>query len=144
MLSNFQTIVRLASAAFLGGLVGYERQIHGRAAGLRTHILVCVGSTLVMLTSIYLFNIYIGKAPIDPGRIAANVITGIGFLGAGTIIKLGDSVVGLTTAASIWAVAGIGLAVGCGYHSGAIATTIIILGVLFVLRKFESIAGQKR
>jgi len=144
MIGSFQTILRLILAALLSGIIGFEREAHGRAAGLRTHILVCVGSTLIMLTSLYIFDIYIGKVPLDPTRIAANVVAGIGFLGAGTIIRSGASVMGLTTAASIWAVAGIGLAVGCGYYLGALVCTFIILTTLLVLRKVETkVPGTK-
>ena len=144
MIGSFQTISRLILAALLSGIIGFEREAHGRAAGLRTHILVCVGSALIMLTSLYIFDSYIGKVPLDPTRIAANVVAGIGFLGAGTIIRSGASVMGLTTAASIWAVAGIGLAVGCGYYLGALVCTFIILTTLLVLRKVETkVPGTK-
>ncbi len=144
MLTDFETIFRLLLATVLSGLIGFEREAHGRAAGLRTHILVCVGSTLIMLTSIYIFDTYIGRVPLDPVRIAANVVTGIGFLGAGTIIRSGSSVIGLTTAASIWAVAAIGLAVGCGYYSGAIFTSIIMLVALMLFRKIEGAVALKK
>ena len=144
MIGSFQTITRLILAALLSGIIGFEREAHGRAAGLRTHILVCVGSTLIMLTSLYIFDAYIGKVPLDPTRIAANVITGIGFLGAGTIIRSGASVMGLTTAASIWAVSGIGLAIGCGYYLGALVCTFIILATLLVLRRLESVVPGKK
>jgi putative Mg2+ transporter-C (MgtC) family protein len=87
MLTDIQVMGRLVLSVILSGLVGLERQIHRRTAGLRTHILVCLGSCLIMLTSLYVFDIYKNKVPLDPGRIAAGVITGIGFLGAGTIIR---------------------------------------------------------
>ena len=136
MLSNMQILVRLIMAAILGGLVGFERETHNkRTAGFRTHILVCLGSALIMLTSIYMFISYGNSTPVDPGRIAAGVVTGIGFLGAGTIIRSRVSVTGLTTAASLWTVAGIGLAVGCGFMMAGIATTIIVLAALYILRK---------
>lgn len=144
MISGFDTIYRLVLASILSGIIGFEREAHGRAAGLRTHILVCVGSSLIMITSLYVFEVYAGRGSLDPGRIAANVVTGIGFLGAGTIIRSGSSVMGLTTAASIWAVAGIGLAVGCGFYAGAISATIIILAVLMLLRKVEDVVTQKK
>ena len=136
-MSNLDVVLRLLLATILSGLVGYERERHGRAAGLRTHILVGVGSALLMLTGLYLFEIYHGRADVDPGRIAAQVVSGIGFLGAGTILRFRASVRGLTTAASLWAVAGIGLAVGCGFYAGAVATTAIMLGVLYWLTKVE-------
>lgn len=137
-MSDYQIVVRLVLSAFFSGLIGLERQIHRRAAGLRTHILVSVGSTLIMLTSIYIFDIYKDKVPLDPARIAAGVITGIGFLGAGTIIRYGEEVRGLTTAASLWVVAGVGLAVGCGFYTAALAATALVLLVLFVLRRLEN------
>ncbi len=149
MLDNSQVILRLIVGAVLGGLVGFERESHNRRmAGLRTHMLVCEGSTLIMLTSLYIFDLYGSKAPVDPARIAAGVITGIGFLGAGTIIRSGASVTGLTTAASLWTVSGIGLAVGCGFYTASYATTIIALAVLYLLRKVpiedERKKGQMR
>jgi len=144
MMGNFQIILRLALAAVLSGVIGFEREVHGRAAGLRTHILVCVGSALIMLTSLYIFDIYISRVSLDPTRLATGVITGIGFLGAGTIIRSGASIKGLTTAASIWAVAGVGLAVGCGGYSGAFATTAIMLIALLFLRKVEDTVTTKK
>lgn len=137
-MSNAQVIIRLILSALLSGFIGLERQLHRRAAGLRTHILVCVGSTLIMLTSIYIFDIYKEIAPVDPSRIAAGVITGIGFLGAGTIIRYGEEIRGLTTAASLWVVAAVGLAVGCGFYSAAIVTAILVLMALLLLRRLES------
>jgi len=136
MVSDTQVVWRLFLAAALGGIIGFERQKHNRRiAGFRTHILVSVGSALIMLVSIYLFEIYKGVAPVDPARIAAGVVTGIGFLGAGTIIRSGENVKGLTTAASLWTVSGIGLAVGCGFLIAGCATSIISLATLYLLRK---------
>jgi len=136
MLGNTQIIFRLLMGATLGGLVGFERERHNRRiAGFRTHILVSVGSTLIMLTSLYVFDVYAGLAPVDPGRIAAGVVTGIGFLGAGTIVRSGSTVTGLTTAASLWTVSGIGMAAGCGFHVAAVVTTLIVLAALYILRK---------
>lgn len=148
MLTDSQIILRLVLSVVLSGLIGLERQLHKRYAGLRTHILVSLGSCLIMLTSLYVFDIYKDKVPLDPARIAAGVITGIGFLGAGTIIREREGVKGLTTAASLWVVAGIGLAVGCGFQRAAIYTTILALIALFFLRYLEEIffgeEGQKR
>jgi len=139
MLTDKQIILRLTLSLVLGGLIGLERQIHRRDAGLRTHILVCLGSCLIMLTSLYVFDIYINKVPLDPARIAANVITGIGFLGAGTIIRDREGVRGLTTAASLWVVAAIGLAIGCGFYSAGFFTTILALVALLILRYAEGV-----
>lgn len=136
MLTNSQIILRLIVGAILGGLVGFERETHNRRiAGFRTHILVCVGSTLIMLTSIYIFEVYGKIAPADPARIAAGVITGIGFLGAGTIIRSSTTITGLTTAASLWTISGVGLAVGCGFYTAACVATLIVLATLYLLRK---------
>jgi putative Mg2+ transporter-C (MgtC) family protein len=143
MLTDMQIAVRLILSVVLGGLIGLERQLHRRYAGLRTHILVCLGSCLIMLTSMYVFDIYKNKAPIDPSRIAAGVITGIGFLGAGAIIRDSEGIRGLTTAASLWVVAGIGLAAGCGFRTAAMLTTVLALIALFFLRYAEEIIFPK-
>ena len=137
MFSDAQIVLRLTLTMILSGLIGLERQLHRRIAGLRTHILVALGSCLIMLTSLYVFDIYKKVASLDPARIAAGVITGIGFLGAGSIIRDRGGVKGLTTAASLWVVAAIGLAVGCGFISAAIVTTALTLIALFFLRYLE-------
>jgi putative Mg2+ transporter-C (MgtC) family protein len=137
MLSGWIIVFRLVVAAALSGSIGFEREFHGRAAGFRTHILLCIGSTLIMLTSLNMFDIYHGNAPVDPSRIAAGVITGIGFLGAGTIMHSRSSVRGLTTAASLWVVAGIGLAVGSGLYFGAVVTTALTIIALMVFGRIE-------
>ena len=129
--------VRIILSAVLGGLVGLERQIHGRAAGLRTHILVSVGSGLFMLVSILVSSSYGHLGSVDPSRIAAGVVTGIGFLGAGAIIRYESNIKGLTTAASIWAVAAIGLAAGAGLYAPALITTVVVVAVLILSRLEE-------
>ncbi len=129
-MSDSTIILRLFLAALLGGLIGFERETHGRAAGLRTHILVCVGSALIMLVSIHASRLGPGIRSYDPTRIAAGVVTGLGFLGAGTIIRFKASVKGLTTAASLWTAGAIGLAIGSGFHKAAIITTAIVLVTL--------------
>jgi len=143
MFTTAQIIIRLIMAFILGGLIGLEREFHGRAAGLRTHILVCLGSSLIMLTSMHIFHLYQETANVDPSRIAAGVITGIGFLGAGAILRFKASVRGLTTAASLWAVAGIGLASGSGFYLGACTTSALVLFVLFFLTKLERALVRK-
>lgn len=143
MVTDLEMIFRLVLAAILSGLVGYEREVHGRTAGLRTHILVCVGSALIMLTSMHMFEIYRGRATLDPARIAAQVVSGIGFLGAGTILRFKASVRGLTTAASLWTVAGIGLAVGSGLYIPAVVTAILVLTTLFFLTRIERLMIRK-
>ncbi|MFC1590622.1 MgtC/SapB family protein [Candidatus Omnitrophota bacterium] len=143
MLTDAQIIMRLLLAAALSGLIGFEREFHGRAAGFRTHILLCVGSTLIMLTSIHIFELYHMKTPCDPGRIAAGVVTGIGFLGAGTIMRFRVSVKGLTTAASLWVVSGIGLAVGAGMYKASLLTAVLALVALFLFSKLEYLVLRK-
>lgn len=137
MISQSDVLLRLALAMALGGLIGLERESHKRAAGFRTHILVSVGSTLVMMISQYAFAGSSGGPQYDPGRIAAQVVSGIGFLGAGTILREGATIKGLTTAASLWVVAGIGLAVGTGFYLAAATTTGLVVVVLVVLDRFE-------
>jgi putative Mg2+ transporter-C (MgtC) family protein len=135
-----QEIVRLLVAAGLGGLIGLERERLDRAAGLRTHALVATAAALVMLVSSYGFNDVVTAnrtVVLDPSRVAAQVVSGIGFLGAGTIILRRSVVRGLTTAASLWAVAGIGLAVGGGLYVPAVATTAIALVILSGLKPLE-------
>ena len=133
-------LLRLTVAALLGGAVGVERELRERQAGLRTHLVVCVGSALFTLVSAYGFRDFIEAgnvyARIDPTRIAAQIVTGIGFLGAGAIIRQGLSVRGLTTAATLWLVAGIGMASGAGYYDGAIIATLGALLTLGPLRIF--------
>jgi len=137
MVSDGQIITRLVLSVFLSGLIGLERQVHRRSAGLRTHILVSLGSCLIMLTSLYVFDIYNGMANLDPARIAAGVVTGIGFLGAGTIIREKEEIRGLTTAASLWLAAGIGLAVGVGFFLASVFATFLAVVVLLFLRYME-------
>lgn len=134
-------VVRLSVAAFLGGVVGLERQQRHKSAGLRTHILVSLGSCLIMLISYKLYAGVQGLTNADPARLAAQVVSGIGFLGAGTIMKEGLTIKGLTTAASLWVVAGVGLAVGAGYYVGAVATTVLSVLALTFLPRFERLYG---
>ena len=128
---------RLLLVTLIAGAIGFERERHGRAAGFRTHILVGIGSCLVMLTGMYLMDAYGSHGGIDPTRMASQVVSGIGFLGAGTILRFRASVRGLTTAASLWATAGIGLAVGAGFLHGAVLTGVIVLFVLFGFSHLE-------
>jgi putative Mg2+ transporter-C (MgtC) family protein len=139
VLSNYELMIRLLLAAALGSMVGFERERLLWAAGLRTHMLVCVGSALIMIVSAYGFSDVIGHDHIvlDPSRMAAQVVSGIGFLGAGTILLRGEVVKGLTTAAGLWSVAAIGLAVGGGLYTAAIATTIVILIILGGIKPIE-------
>ena len=136
-ISDIQVIVRLVLSVFLSSLVGLERELRRKGAGLRTHVLVGLSSCLLMLISIFVAQGFGGEHGFDPGRIAAGVVTGIGFLCAGTIIRFGASIKGLTTAASLWAVAALGLAVGSGFYIAACTTTALILVTLLVLSRFE-------
>lgn len=136
MIPLWDYVLRLVVSLALGSLIGMERETHGRPAGLRTHILVCMGSTLFTITSYIIagqFN--------DPGRVAAQIVTGVGFLGAGTIIHQGSVVRGLTTAASIWAVAAIGLAVGLGGQAMYLAAiaSLLVFGTLYLMGKVDKI-----
>jgi putative Mg2+ transporter-C (MgtC) family protein len=137
-LSWEEELLRVAVAAALGGAVGLERELREREAGFRTHMLVAVGSALFTLVSAYGFRDFLvhGGSVVraDPTRIAAQIVTGIGFLGAGAIIRQGLSIRGLTTAATLWVVAAIGLAAGAGYYSAAVITTLLALFSLWPLR----------
>lgn len=135
---DLDVIIKILLACVLGGLVGLERESINRPAGLRTHILVCVGSTLVMTTNTILVLTYSTSVNLDPGRFGAAVLSGIGFLGAGTIIREGNTVSGLTTAASLWTIACIGLTIGSGHFLLATFTTLVVLVVLFTFARFEN------
>lgn len=137
-------LLKLLIAAALGGAIGYERETHGQFAGFRTNLLVCVGACLMMLLSLHIEELYHSVTSetalrVDPGRIASYAIASMGFLGGGAIIKGKGTVRGLTTAASLWMVTGMGLAVGAGYLAPALATTVISLVALYhsrTLKKF--------
>ena len=130
--------LRLFVTLLLTGLIGWDRERLHKPAGLRTHILVGVGSALIMLISTVTGPMVNGIYQVDP-RIVANVVTGIGFLGAGTILHYKDGLVsGLTTAASLWVAAAIGMAIGCGFYSGGIITTLIVLFVLYLMGLIDS------
>lgn len=134
-------IFRLALAVLLGGIIGFERGRAGRPAGLRTHILVCLGAVLAMMTNQYIFETF-GVS--DPTRMAAQVISGIGFLGAGTILVTGrHQVKGLTTAAGLWATACMGLAIGIGFYTAAVVACIMITFVTFILHRVDNLLVSK-
>ncbi|MGX7706013.1 MgtC/SapB family protein [Methylobacterium sp. Gmos1] len=139
MLGNGEMILRLSLAAVLGSAVGFERERLLWAAGIRTHMLVCVGACLIMLVSAFGFNDVLGQKGVvlDPSRVAAQVVSGIGFIGAGTILLRGEVVKGLTTAASLWAIGGIGLAIGGGLYVAGVATTVIVLVILAGVKPLE-------
>jgi putative Mg2+ transporter-C (MgtC) family protein len=133
-----EVLLRIVLAGVLGGAIGAEREIREREAGLRTHMLVAVGAALFTIVSAYAWSDFQFSTregiTFDPTRIAAQVVTGIGFLGAGAIIRQGLSIRGLTTAASLWVVAAIGMASGAGYYSAAVITTVLVLVSLWPLR----------
>lgn len=142
-------LLRLLLAVLLGGVIGFEREIHGRPAGFRTHLLVTVGACLMSVVSEHYYLKYAfldneSFVRLDPSRVAAQIVTGIGFLGAGVILKEGLAVRGLTTAACLWVAAGIGMAVGSGLYLAALFVTIIALASLFLLKRLERFFSRDR
>lgn len=141
VLTDTTVAIRLVLAVLLGGIIGFERGRSGRPAGLRTHILVCLGSTMAIMTNQYVYEKY-GIS--DPTRMAAQVISGIGFLGAGTIIVTGrHQVKGLTTAAGLWATACMGLAIGIGFYKAAVAGAALIVFTTVVLHRLDNFMLSK-
>src|SRR3989442_4146430 len=131
-------LIKLLLALVLGGVIGWERELYDKPAGFRTNTLICVGSTLFTI-----FSLKIGIIPgTDSARIAAQIVSGIGFLGAGAIIRRGEAVLGLTTAATIWFVASIGMGIGPGYYVISAIGTALALAILFLFRKNENLADQ--
>ena len=131
-------LIKLLLALVLGGLIGWERELYDKPAGFRTNTLICVGSTLFTI-----FSLKIGTIPgTDSARIAAQIVSGIGFLGAGAIIRRGEAVLGLTTAATIWFVASIGMGVGAGYYLTSSVGTALALAILVLFRKFENLVDR--
>lgn len=140
MISTVEIIIRLLLGALFGGIIGFERHAHGRPAGFRTHLLVCVSSVLIMIVSEYYHYLSLldpAYIRIDPARLAAGAITGVGFLGAGVIVKVGVNVQGLTTAASLWIVSAIGLATGSGLYTAGLVGFVITYLSLWILRLVE-------
>lgn len=141
MIPTYEIIFKLLLGTLLGGIIGFERQTHGRPAGFRTQLLVCVACVLIMMISESYYSKDLTNpnfTRIDPTRLAAGAMTGVGFLGAGVILKTGVSIQGLTTAACIWIVSAIGLAIGAGQYVAGIAGFVITFFSLWVLRLFES------
>lgn len=134
-------VIRIFCAALFGGLLGLEREIKNRAAGLRTYMLVCVGACLVMVTNQYIFQTFQAS---DPVRMGAQVISGIGFLGAGTIIVTRHrQIKGLTTAAGLWAAAGVGLSLGVGFYEAAVAGAVIIFVVITLFQRLDRVMHNR-
>ena len=146
-LALWEGLLRLLVAAVLAGAIGVERELREQEAGLRTHMLVCVGATMFMLVGVYGWaDMRLGNqigVVVDPSRVASYVVSGIGFLGAGAIIKHGINVRGLTTAASLWVVASIGVAVGVGMYAFAVATTVLVIVALWPLSQVKRVLQGK-
>jgi putative Mg2+ transporter-C (MgtC) family protein len=134
----FDFLPKALLAILCGGLIGVEREFRNKPAGFRTNILICLGSMLFMWLSIQVAGVVASGGPADPGRIAAQVVTGVGFLGAGTILQSRGRIIGLTSAAMIWVGAAVGMAIGAGYGLIGFLTTMLVLGVLVGLGLFES------
>ena len=144
----WEGLIRLSLAAVLAGAIGIERELREQEAGLRTHMLVCVGATMFMIVGVYAWSDYqlsndIGVV-VDPSRVASYVVSGIGFLGAGAIIRHGINVRGLTTAASLWVVAAIGVAVGAGMYEFSVATTALVILALWPLAQVKNLLAGKQ
>jgi len=142
--SLIDIFLKIILAAILSILMGFERGLRHKGVDLRTHILVGVGSTLIALTSLYLFDIYKDSTTaVDPTRMIAGIVQGIGFLCAGTIIRAGSHVKGLTTAATLWIVSGVGIAVGVGHFEAAILVSVLVFVVLICVRPLEQKLDEK-
>jgi len=135
---RLELLLQLALAVVLGGVVGLERELSGKPAGLRTNVLICTGATFFTVLSLH-----IAGDRGDPGRIAAQILAGIGFIGAGTILHMRGAVTGLTSAATIWVVAAIGMGLGSGAYVESIGTTLLVVVVLLGLRRFEQLVARK-
>ena len=138
-MAEWEVCLRLVLSCVMGGIIGYERQMRNKSAGLRTNMLVALGSCLIMIMSQAIYDNVEGKTNADPARLAAQVVSGIGFLGAGAIMKEG-----LTTAATLWVVAGVGLAVGAGFYLGASVTTAIVFLILGNLSRLDAWVDHER
>jgi putative Mg2+ transporter-C (MgtC) family protein len=144
-MTNFDMTMRILLIIVLSGIIGLDREIKHKPAGIKTHILVGMGSTVFMIVSLFIYYKFgVEAKTLDPGRIAAQVVTGIGFLGAGTIIQAQDKIKGLTTAASLWSVAAIGLAVGVGMYYLATMVTVMILVVFFLVYHIENMVKTSK
>jgi putative Mg2+ transporter-C (MgtC) family protein len=139
-MNEWEGLLRLAIAAAIGGAIGFERETLEKSAGLRTHMLVCVGAALFMVCSLLLVEEFKDSSMVsrvDPTRIASTIVTGIGFLGAGIIFRNEQGVRGLTTAAGLWVAAAIGMAVGSGFYITAVGSGVLTLIILFVMRRLQ-------
>lgn len=136
-LAQWQTIFQLVLAVVLGGLIGLEREYRQRAAGIKTYTLVCLASALFTILSREAFDAFWIRTSFDPSRIISSILIGIGFIGAGVIFKKPEKIEGITTAAGLWVTTAVGISIGCGWYVISILTTILIVILLFVLRKVD-------
>jgi putative Mg2+ transporter-C (MgtC) family protein len=143
MIGNWEMALRLLIACVCGGLIGIEREMHRKDAGFRTNALVCLGSCLIMMVSLEVHHLFKNEGPADPGRIAAQVVSGIGFLGAGAILRDQEGVRGLTTAAGVWVASGIGLACGLGLYIPALVCTVMTVFILIVFVKVDRVLRDR-
>jgi putative Mg2+ transporter-C (MgtC) family protein len=134
---NYEDFIKLSLAVLVGGLIGAEREYHDKAAGFRTLILICVGAVLFTILSPML------GGPTEPSRIAAGIVMGVGFLGAGVILQSGGRIIGLTTASTIWLTAALGMAIGAGYYTFSVAVTLVILVVLWFFPRLEEVIDAR-
>ena len=144
ILRNEEVIIKLLLAVIVGGFTGYEREKSNQFAGFRTHILVSIGSCITSIIALELFNNYSNISTMDPARLPAQVLSGIGFLGAGAILKNSNGIRGLTTAAGIWATACIGIAIGYGQYVLGIASGLLVMITLYMLKRFDKVISKKR
>lgn len=143
ILRNGDIIIKLLLAVIVGGLTGYERERSNQFAGFRTHILVSIGSCITSIIGLELFNVYSDISSMDPARLPAQVLSGIGFLGAGAILKNSNGIRGLTTAAGIWTTACIGIAIGYGQYVLAISAWLLVMGTLYVLKNIDKVIAKR-
>ena len=143
ILKNKEIIIKLLLAVIVGGFTGYEREKSNQFAGFRTHILVSIGSCITSIISLELFNEYSNISTMDPARLPAQVLSGIGFLGAGAILKNSNGIRGLTTAAGIWATACIGIAIGYGQYVLGITAWILVMATLYILKNFDKVISKR-
>lgn len=143
ILRNEEIIIKLLLAVIVGGLTGYERERSNQFAGFRTHILVSIGSCITSIIGLELFNVYSNVSAMDPARLPAQVLSGIGFLGAGAILKNSNGIRGLTTAAGIWTTACIGIAIGYGQYVLGISAWLLVMGTLYALKNIDKVISKR-
>ena len=140
---NQEVIIKLILAVIVGGFTGYEREKSNQFAGFRTHILVAIGSCITSIIALELFTKYSSISTMDPARLPAQVLSGIGFLGAGAILKNSNGIRGLTTAAGIWTTACIGIAIGYGQYVAGIVAWLLVMATLYILKNFDKVISKR-